>query len=144
MPEIKQVKFDAQKGGELIVNFKFSGLVFIPYTFRYFSSQKIDAKILVQGEGNNTQSHDDFFALKNSANVNEPLVDHNGRVIFLSATVFSPQGAGSKFAVALEVYQDANGQGILQSNFIGGDIFSGDVSTRPSDAIISMAVELIS
>ncbi|HTJ50916.1 MAG TPA: hypothetical protein VL443_15745 [Cyclobacteriaceae bacterium] len=144
MPEIKQVKYDAQKGGELIVNFKFSGLVFIPYTFRYFSSQKIDGKILVQGEGNNTQPHDDFFVLKNSDKIDEPLINHNGRVILLSATVFSPQGAGSKFVVALEVYQDANGQGVSQSNFIGGDIFSGDLSARPSDAIVSMAVELIS
>jgi hypothetical protein len=143
MPALLDVKFDPSKGGKLIVNFKFTGLLFIPYSFKYFSSDKMDAKVIVQGEGNNVQPHDDFFDLSNPVTPPENIAKHDGRIVLLSATAISASGTGTQFVATIEVYQDSNGAGIAHQNLIGTNSFPGNLSGNPADSIVSLAVKLV-
>lgn len=92
LPEIQY----QPSNGELHVNFVILGVVFIAYTFKYWSADTSDAKILMEEPGNNQQDHDDHFDIPSG----------NGRIIHFGGTAVTNNPDDTLYQVVIEVYQN--------------------------------------
>jgi len=82
--------------GDLHVNFVMLGVVFVAYTFKYWSADSADAKVLLEEPGNNQQDHDDHF----------DIVAGDQRIIHFSGTAFTSNVEDTLYQVVIEVYQN--------------------------------------
>lgn len=142
---MKTIKFDPS-GGKLIANVKMTGVVFISYTFLYWSANKDDRKLLINKPGNNKQPHDNNFILVDPENPDEPISVNHNRIIELNTTVAATQENDTPYEIVLEVFQDNDNNGMTDNNLIGSVKTDSDVikkSTSPKHPVLIAKMESI-
>ena len=98
---LPEIRYDETKG-DLHVNFVMLGVVFIAYTFKYWSANSSEAKILLEEPGNNQQDHDDHFDILPG----EDAASQDKRIIHFGGTAFTSQTEDTLYQVVIEVYQN--------------------------------------
>ncbi|WP_258104562.1 hypothetical protein [Marinoscillum sp. MHG1-6] len=76
-------------GEKLNVDIQVTGLVIVSYSLRLWSVSPPEEKVVQEEIGNNLQSHDDFFWLRNKSqdHLPEEVAKNNGRIVELISTV---------------------------------------------------------
>jgi hypothetical protein len=129
---IPEISFDPKKG-DLHVNFIMFGVVFIAYTFKYWSSNVNQPKVLIEEPGNNQQDHDDHFDLEYK---NDKPKDQDRRIVHFSGTSYSAEKDDTGYQIIIEVYQNLTQQeknGKLPVTKRIGQVSSGLLSIKNSD-----------